>query len=374
LQQNLGRDSEPPSNPAQDSESSTESANSTDVPGTIDITLSTYPTQRIGSLTFVPNSADQSSYMLDVSNTTVPTPFLLHQENCVPPVSGHPNWTPVSLRVPLNASSATSPAYCAEFQTGPGSSAPVVVKPCVQGWDASATGSQLFVYDTVTSQISPYWSSLLNNTSGSSPSSSTSPAPSGASNGVHSRSSTSNMAPASLHFTPSPPPSSATRAVTSASTQPDEGDADNDDASVSDGSVDEDGADTNSNSSGTSPTPSDMQFENLLANDDTDPSDGVPGTDTSSDPSSPPTAAVPASVPSTVPTPADPTAPCSDGDVTCIGGQFAECASAAWVLTTCGPGTVCRIVPEWDSPGSGMIPTCDTPEDAALRNGGASSR
>ena len=310
--------------------------------------LSTYPAQRIGSLAL--NSADQTSYMLDVSNTAVPTHFLLHQEYCVPPLSGHPNYTPVSLRVPLNTSSATPSVHCAEFQAGPGSPAPVVVKPCVQGWDASASGSQLFVFDTVTRQISPYWSSLLNNTDGSSPSSSTLPAPS-ASNGMSSRSGNSNMAPATLLFSPTSLASATTVAFTSPGL--DEGDTDS-----------------------VGSTPSNMQIEKLLATDDAGSGAGVAEANTNSEPPSPPPnpASAPAPAPSTVPTPDDPTAPCSEGDVTCIGDQFAECASAAWVLTTCGPGTVCRIVPEWGSSGTGVIPTCDTPEDAALRNGGDPSR
>lgn len=317
--------------------------------------------------------------MLDVSNTTVPTQFLLHHEYGAPLVSGHANWMPVSLRVPLNESSATSTAHCVEFQTGPGSSAPVAVKPCMLGWDASATGSQLFVYDIASSQISPYWPSLWNNTNGSSMPSSASPTPLASPNGVQTRSSASNMAPANLHFNPSSTPKAVTFANTRLGSSDVDDDNDDDDDVASGGSVDESGVVTTNSGSRTGSTPSDMQFEGLLATDDTPPSTsaGEVGADTSSGSSSPHNPAVlaaaddtaPSSVPSTVPTPADPTAPCSDGDVTCIGDQFAECAGAAWVLTTCGPGTVCRIVPEWGTPGAGVVPTCDTPEDAALRNG-----
>ena len=316
--------------------------------------------------------------MLNVSNTAVPTQFLLHREDDAPPVSDHPNWTPVSLRVPLNASSAaTSPVYCAEFQTGPGSSAPVVVRPCVQGWDASTTGSQLFVYDIVSRLISPYWPSLLNNTNDSSTPSFTPPADS---NGAHSRINIgpSNMARANLHFTPSSPsPSTTSETVTFANTPPDEGDPefeDDDDDLAIDDSGDESTIDGSSN---TGDTPSGLD---LLANDGIDPNANTG--DTNSSPSSPhpptvlaaptDTNPAPTSVPSTVPVPTDPTAPCSNGDVTCIGDQFAECAGEVWVLTTCGPGTVCRIVSsEWGNPGIGTIPACDlpVPEDAVLRNG-----
>ena len=54
-----------------------------------------------------------------------------------------------------------------------------------------------------------------------------------------------------------------------------------------------------------------------------------------------------------------------EGLTACIADQFAQCTNGAWVLTTCSPGTVCRVLPMWLVVGTSV--TCDDAGDASYR-------
>jgi len=57
--------------------------------------------------------------------------------------------------------------------------------------------------------------------------------------------------------------------------------------------------------------------------------------------------------------------PCDDGDIACIGGQFATCWDGSYHLATCPGDTTCAAIPnEWSS---GTTTTCDTPDNIAWR-------
>ncbi|KAL4067875.1 hypothetical protein V8B97DRAFT_1398629 [Scleroderma yunnanense] len=57
--------------------------------------------------------------------------------------------------------------------------------------------------------------------------------------------------------------------------------------------------------------------------------------------------------------------PCSDGDIACIGGQFASCWGGSYHVYGCPSGWTCAAIPnEWSS---GTTTTCDTPDDIAWR-------
>jgi hypothetical protein len=111
--------------------------------------------------------------MLDVANTSAPTQFFLHPEDNAPFIPGQPDSTPVSLHVNINNTETGIPEdYCADFESGiAASQSPIRVKPCSPHWDISSNSSQLFLYDTVTSTLSPFWPSFLQNltSSGSGP-------------------------------------------------------------------------------------------------------------------------------------------------------------------------------------------------------------
>lgn len=110
------------------------------------------------------SSPSNSSYSLDVSNTTSPTQFLLHPQAGAPSIPGQPDDTPVSLRVSINnTKTGSAEDYCAEFESRTNTQSPIVVNPCSPDWDITSSSSQLFVYNTVTSGISPFWPSLFQN-------------------------------------------------------------------------------------------------------------------------------------------------------------------------------------------------------------------
>lgn len=370
----------PASDPTDDSDADTD-----DIPGTIDILISNSPEQRVGALTFAQSTSTvNSSYVLDVSNNTTPTMFLLHPEDSAPIVPDHPDWTPVSLRVPLNSSSSPNETYCAEFISQAGSRSPVIVKPCMPNWDISANGSQLFVYDTTTSQLSPFWTSLMNGTANSATSAAMGPTSFAATpppDFEPSSNDGSNLMPATLLFRPNSP-SAASSHVTftsnpptdaagsnkvptmpsTAGSQDDENDVadddkDNDDDG-GDGMKEDDQEKYDKPVKLDPPASAAPPASPLTTLDDDPPAPDPPPVDD-------PAAAdrTPAPAPADSP---DPSAPCTNDDNACIGDQFAQCADNVWVLTTCSPGTVCRVVGLWQT--SGTIALCDTPDDADFRN------
>ncbi|KAF8324080.1 hypothetical protein DL93DRAFT_95837 [Clavulina sp. PMI_390] len=457
------------------SEASLSSPTSQDVPGTIDILVSSSPSTRVGSLTFTlpsssysfaststnltstntnDNGTDSNSagLTLDVSNTTVPTTFLLHPEPSAPngALAGHPDWMAISLRIPVptipaptvpgsssNASSTstnTTFTYCAEFQSaapktasgsGSGPATPVVVKPCVPApsWDTSTTSSQLFVYDIVTGQISPFWASLINSTSANTTSlaepttasgnttsssivaryaggSNVDPRQSGNNDESTQSSTPAGLVPALLIFNklPGSPNISHVSIVPPDISGPGVVDVrvgDNDSESDGDGDDDSDEDDmstldltTTTTNADIDPQPSPSATTNNININyyyDTSPNENTSfnnthnsnttfedflaadGTDdpSESDPSADPSSPVDSS--STTAFDSDPSASCTTGAATCIGDQFALCANNAWVLQDCGPGTICRVVPVWGSSSGETVPVCDTEEDSAMR-------
>ena len=57
--------------------------------------------------------------------------------------------------------------------------------------------------------------------------------------------------------------------------------------------------------------------------------------------------------------------PCSDGDIACIGGEFATCWDGSYHLASCPGDSTCAAIPnEWSS---GTTTTCDTPDNIAWR-------
>ncbi|KAJ7630462.1 hypothetical protein FB45DRAFT_1027684 [Roridomyces roridus] len=60
-----------------------------------------------------------------------------------------------------------------------------------------------------------------------------------------------------------------------------------------------------------------------------------------------------------------PTSQCTEGEDACVNGQFAQCANGKFVLTACGPGTVCAALPLVNSAGTSV--TCDTQADVDAR-------
>ena len=57
--------------------------------------------------------------------------------------------------------------------------------------------------------------------------------------------------------------------------------------------------------------------------------------------------------------------PCNDGDVACIGGQFASCWDGSYHLYSCPGDWACAAIPnEWSS---GTTTICDSPDDIAWR-------
>ncbi|KAG6810007.1 hypothetical protein H0H92_013732 [Tricholoma furcatifolium] len=56
---------------------------------------------------------------------------------------------------------------------------------------------------------------------------------------------------------------------------------------------------------------------------------------------------------------------CSDDDVACINGDFAECANGQYQTTSCGSGLTCVALPLVNSAGTSV--TCDTTSDALTR-------
>ncbi|KAG6332365.1 hypothetical protein ID866_6721 [Astraeus odoratus] len=57
--------------------------------------------------------------------------------------------------------------------------------------------------------------------------------------------------------------------------------------------------------------------------------------------------------------------PCNDGDIACIGDQFASCWDSSYHLYSCPGDWTCAAIPnEWSS---GTTTTCDSPDDIAWR-------
>ncbi|KAF8550311.1 hypothetical protein OG21DRAFT_1468882 [Imleria badia] len=59
------------------------------------------------------------------------------------------------------------------------------------------------------------------------------------------------------------------------------------------------------------------------------------------------------------------TSSCISGDA-CIGGQLAQCVNGKYVLSPCGPGSICAALPLSNSPGTSV--TCTTQTDLNTRN------
>ncbi|KAF8513821.1 hypothetical protein BU17DRAFT_68617 [Hysterangium stoloniferum] len=56
---------------------------------------------------------------------------------------------------------------------------------------------------------------------------------------------------------------------------------------------------------------------------------------------------------------------CTDGDLACINGTFAQCSGKKFLLTACAVGTICVTLPLVNKPGTSM--TCDTSADRDAR-------
>lgn len=48
-------------------------------------------------------------------------------------------------------------------------------------------------------------------------------------------------------------------------------------------------------------------------------------------------------------------AACTDGETSCVNGQFAQCTNGQFVLTPCGPGTQCVALPLGLAPGTRYV-------------------
>jgi len=68
-----------------------------------------------------------------------------------------------------------------------------------------------------------------------------------------------------------------------------------------------------------------------------------------------------------------PDSSCKDGENACVEGKFAQCSDGKFLLTPCGVGLQCVVLPLVTKPGTSV--TCDTVADAKIRvaNTGAGS-